>query len=289
MALRGKKPEDRNQRLKLLLSGPAGAGKTYSSIQMPRPYIIDAEAGSIHYGDIIQSAGGVVFEPVDMNDIIAEVRNLIVEKHDYLTLLIDPITTVYHKLADEGERLVGTEFQKHYKQYADKFVRRLMGLIATIDMNVIVTAHSKNQWGKNDKGEPTIVGETYDGYAKLDYQFDLYLRLERDDTGKRFANVAKTRLKEFPDLDRFEWSYEAIATRYGKERLEKGAQTIVLATAEQVERFKYLLNTLDEQEVKRLKIDRVLKSVEDISDLPSERISAGIKLIENYKEKPVAA
>ena len=283
MALRGKKPNDRTQRLKMLLSGPAGVGKTTASIKMPKPYIIDCEEGSVHYGGLIEKAGGVVFSAASMDDVITEVRSLITEKHDYLTLVIDPITTAYHALADEGERKVGTEFHKHYKMYADKFVRRLCSLLTVIDMNVIVTAHEKNLWGKNEKGEPSIVGVTFDGYAKLDYMFDLYLQLERDrSTGKRYANVAKTRFVEFPDLERFEWSYEAIAERYGAQRLEKGAANIKLATHGQVEKFNFLVSKLTDQQVKALKIDKVTSTVEDISDLPADRIAKGIDLIENF-------
>lgn len=286
MALRAKKPQDCTQRLKLLLSGPAGVGKTMASIQMPKPYVIDTERGCAHYGPMIEKSGGMVFEPVDMNDIILEVRSLLTEKHDFRTLVIDPITTVYHALGDEGERKVGTEFQKHYKMYADKFVRRLLGLLTILDMNVVMTAHSKNLWGKvikDGKEEPTIIGETFDGYAKLDYVFDLYLQLDKDrKTGKRFARVAKTRFGEFPDMDQFEWSYQELAKRFGKDRLEKGSVTIKLATADQVQKFNFLLAQIGEDGQKALKIDKVLATVENIADLPAERIAKGIALMEQH-------
>src|SRR5690606_9964742 len=89
MTLRGKRPEDRKQRLKLLLSGEAGVGKTSAAIQMPRPYIIDTEQGSLHYGELIEQAGGAVFEATRIDEVITEVRALMTEPHDYLTLVID--------------------------------------------------------------------------------------------------------------------------------------------------------------------------------------------------------
>lgn len=290
MTLRGKKPEDRKQRLKLLLSGEAGVGKTTAAIQMPRPYIIDTEQGSLHYGDLIEQAGGAVFEATRFDEVISEIRALMTEPHDYLTLVIDPITTVFNDLLDEGEKKVGTEFGRHYG-YANKQFKRLCNLLTTIDMNVVITAHEKNEYGEKLE----VIGKTFDGYRKLDYIFDLWLQLERDkktkgqQARKRFATVRKTRLAEFPDQERFEWSYEGIRERYGAERLEKGAQNVKLATHDQVERFNYLLNTLSDAEIKALKIDKALADVEDIADLSQERIARGIQLLEEYKAARRAA
>ncbi len=41
MALKGKKPHEIEKRLKLLLYGRAGVGKTMTAIQFPQPYVID--------------------------------------------------------------------------------------------------------------------------------------------------------------------------------------------------------------------------------------------------------
>lgn len=297
MALRGKKPEDRKQRLKMLLSGPAGVGKTTAAIQMPRPYVIDTEAGSLHYADIIDRAGGVVFETRSMEDIIAEIRSLITEQHDYRTLVIDPITTVYDLALEEGERKVGTEWGRHYG-YANKQWKRLFGLITTLDMNVVLTSHEKDEYDTvkqaNGETERVNVGKTYQGFKGMDYAFDLWLLLERDRGSlKRYAVVKKTRLsREFPDQDRFEWSYQSVADRYGAEKLEKGVATLALATGEQVTKFNYLMNQLTEQQVKSLKIDKALAEFEDVADMPADRIVRGINIIETFlanQQQPVGA
>jgi hypothetical protein len=149
-------------------------------------------------------------------------------------------------------------------------------------MNVVITAHAKNEYGPKLE----VLGTTFDGYKKLDYIFDLVLMLDREHNSKyRAATVVKTRLKEFPDGERFPWNYEELKRRYGQERLEKGVDRIELATPEQIEEFRSLLNQLSEQEVKELKIDKALATVEDISDLPLERIVKGIQLIKDYRER----
>lgn len=285
MALRGKKPEERLQRLKLLMSGPAGVGKTTAAIQMPKPYIIDTERGSTHYGEVIERVGGVVYESSGVEDVIREVRALMTEPHPYLTLVIDPITTLFNNALDDGEKKVGTDFGRHYGE-ANKAFKRLCSLLTAIDMNVIITAHEKNEVGDQMK----VIGKTFDGYKKLDYIFDLWLQLDKDrSTGKRFATVAKTRLAEFPDADRFEWCYDELVKRYGKDKLEKGVDLVALASKEQIEHFKFLLSSITEAEQKTLKIDKALDGVEDLADLPAERIAKGIKLIEDHKSKQDAA
>lgn len=285
MALRGKKPEDRKQRLKLLLSGEAGVGKTTAALQMPRPYIIDTEQGSVHYGEMIEKAGGVVFESNSVEDVIREVRSLMSEPHDYVTLVIDPITTLFNDAVDEGERKVGNEFGRHYG-YANKLFKRLCNLLTAIDMNVIITAHEKNEYGEKLE----VIGKTFDGYKKLDYIFDLWLRLSRDRKNHaRNAETRKTRLAEFPDGEVFPWNYEELSKRYGAERLEKGVQAVDLATPDQIERFTFLCNQIGEQGVKALKIDKALATVEDVADLTSERIAKAIELIEQYRATQAAA
>lgn len=293
--LRGKKPTDRSQRLKLLLSGSAGVGKTKAAIKLPRPYIIDTESGSVHYGEEIDASGGAVFETRSAEDIVSEVRSLITEPNPFLTLVIDPITTVYDIAIDEAEERVGTDYGKHIVA-ASKVFKRLCNLLTIVDMNVIITAHSKTEYGvmkgrdgktvTDSKGEPkrVVVGETFDGYKKLDYIFDLWMTLERADDGTRWAKVRKTRLPEFPDQSRFEWTYDAIAERFGRERLETGSKPLELAKNEQIERFRYLMHAIGDEAVKQLRIDAVLATVDDITDLTSDRITKGIEIMEKHRE-----
>lgn len=290
MALPGTRPEDRKQRLKLLLSGGSGVGKTTAAIQMPRPYIIDTEQGSRHYGDLIRKSGGLPYETTSSADIIDVVRKLMTEEHPYLTVVIDPITTVYDIALAEGERKVGTDYGKHFG-YANNIFKRLCQLLTSIDMNVVITAHEKDEFesftdDKTGKTERVKTGVTFDGYKKLDYIFDLWIQLrrqaKREPSSPRIAHVAKTRLAEFPDQSEFLWSYAELCQRFGKDRIESGVSNITLATPEQVQRFRFLANEIGEDGRKALKIDRALATVEDIADMPAERMAKGIELMEKH-------
>src|SRR3954467_11991713 len=107
--LRARKPEAVNKRLKLFMFGPAGVGKTTAAIQFPNSYIIDCEKGAENYEKLINASGSAVFQTHDMPDVIAEVKSLLTEKHDYRTVVIDPITTAYNDLLDKCALKVGED------------------------------------------------------------------------------------------------------------------------------------------------------------------------------------
>jgi AAA domain len=235
MALRARKPEAVTKRLKLFMFGPAGVGKTTAAIQFPNSYIIDCERGSENYDKLITESGSAVFQTTDIQEVIAEVKSLLTERHDYRTLVIDPITPVYNDLLDKCETQVGSDFGRHYGA-ANKTMKRLANLIMSLDMNVVVTAHAKPEYGQN----LAKIGYTFDGWKQLDYWFDLVVELGKRGK-KRFAKVVKTRLDSFPDEDVFEWSYDAIKRRYDVNVLEKEASQVRLASPEQVKEIKDLL------------------------------------------------
>jgi hypothetical protein len=238
MALRARKPEAVTKRLKLFMFGPAGVGKTTAAIQFPNSYIIDCERGTENYDQLITDSGSAVFQTTDIHDVIAEVKALLTERHDYRTLVIDPITTVYNDLLEKSEARVGADFGRHYGA-ANKEMKRLANLIMALDMNVVITAHAKAEYGQNF----SKIGYTFDGWKQLDYWFDLVVELGKKGK-KRFAKVTKTRIASFPDEDVFEWSYDAIKARYDSEMLEKQSQAVTLATPEQVGEIKALLSVV---------------------------------------------
>jgi hypothetical protein len=274
MALRARKPEAVTKRLKLFMFGPAGAGKTTAAIQFPNSYIIDCERGSENYDQLITESGSVVFQTTDIQEVIAEVRALATEKHDYRTLVIDPITTVYNDLLDKCELKVGADFGRHYGA-ANKEMKRLANLIMSLDMNVVVTAHAKAEYGQN----LAKLGFTFDGWKNLDYIFDLVVELQKKNK-KRYGVVRKTRLTAFPDDDVFEWSYDNIRKKYGAELLEKEAETVQLATLAQVQELKDLLAVVKLPEGTT---DKWLAKagVDAFEDMPAEAVARCIDYVKN--------
>src|SRR5436853_3917162 len=271
---RARKPEAVTKRLKMFMFGPAGVGKTTAAIQFPNSYIIDGERGTENYDKLITASGSVVFQTTDINEVLAEVKALLTVKHDFRTLVIDPITPIFNDLLDKCETQVGADFGRHYGA-ANKTMKRLANLIMNLDMNVIVTAHAKTEYGAN----LSKLGYTFDGWRQLDYWFDLVIELGKKNK-KRLAKVVKTRVETFPDDDIFEWSYDAIQKRYDITMLEKAAEQLQLAAPEQVREMKELLNIVRLPEGTTDKW--FAKAGVDVwEDMPAETIAKCIEFVKN--------
>lgn len=280
MALRGKAPTAIKKRLKLLMFGPAGIGKTTAAISFPRPYLIDTERGAENdsYAKLLTDRGGVIFQTSDFDEMIQEVTSLLSQQHDFQTVILDPLTVVYGDLLDKAAKKVGTDFGRHYGE-ADKRMKHMLNLLLRLDMNVIITCHAKNLYGDG----MAVVGQTFDGYKKLDYLFDLVFELQK--RGKeRVGVVRKTRIEAFPEGDVFPFSYDEIAKRYGTDVLERAAVPIVLASPEQINELTELLEPrADKAEL----LDKWLEKAqaETPAEMTADQIAACIKFLTTKKGK----
>jgi hypothetical protein len=284
MALRAVKPNTIQKRLKALFYGHSGVGKTTAAINFPKPYLIDTERGSENdqYVKTLTKNGGVVFQTTDFDELMKEVKALLTEKHEYKTLIIDPLTTLYADLLDKSAQKrmnkndpEGTAFGGHYAE-ANKKIKHLLNLLVRLDMNVIITAHAKNEY----RGDMTVIGQTFDCYKKLDYLFDLVFEIQK--RGKdRVGLIKKSRIETFPDTDTFPFSYDEIAARYGREVLERDAVAEQLATREQVGRLKVLIDLYKEpEEVVQKWLDKA--NAETLDELNESVI---LKLITHMENK----
>lgn len=241
MPLRGRKPKAIQKRFKALFYGPPSSGKTTGSIAFPKPYLIDTERGAENdeYVTTLERVGGAYFGPADgatdMDEIIGEVTTLLSTPHKYQTLIIDPLTVPYNDLLDKCAKSLatrddpsGTAYGRH-KGLGDRKVKHLLNLLLRLDMNVLITSHAKGEW-KN--GAPTGT-DTFDCYGKLDYLFDLVVHVQKRGS-ERVGIIKKTRLAGFPEGEVIPFNYDEIATRYGRDVLERDAQAESLATPDQV-------------------------------------------------------
>lgn len=276
---------------KILIFGPAGVGKTWASLDFPSVYYIDTEGGADlgHYRERLKAAGGMYFGPeqgsLDFDAVIGQMEALATEKHQYKTVVFDSITKLFNTaISDEGMRLGDKDVFGASKKGPIRQMTRLVRWINRADMNAVLIAHQKDVWGKDEKGNREVTGQTFDAWEKLEYDLHLVLRISKIGAGanaKRFANVGKSRLTGFPEGERFDWSFTSFAERYGKDVIEKEVKPVVLASPEQVAEVKKLC------EVVKLPDGTIEKwftkaSVDSFEEMDTDMIS---KCIQFLREK----
>jgi len=238
--LKAKKPELIEKRLKLFLFGDYGVGKTTAALSFPSSYIIDCEKGAENesYVELMKKNKSVILQTNDTDEIADQFRSLISEKHEYKTIVVDPITALETDLLDKAQKKYTGDNDMRVWRERDQVLRRLSNLLLKSDMNVIVTAHGKVEYGP----QMAKVGTTYDGWKRWPYMFDLVIELKRIGD-KRVGFVRKTRVSKFADGETFDWSYAEFKKRYG-DVLIKPVETKELATKEQVSEIERLVGLL---------------------------------------------
>ena len=105
MPIKSQPPEKIEKRLKMLVYGPAGVGKTTAAIQFGNAVLIDMERGADNYAETIHNAGSSILQTTNPEDVKQEIKSLLTEKHAYKTLILDPITVLYMALQDKWTRV----------------------------------------------------------------------------------------------------------------------------------------------------------------------------------------
>ena len=218
-----KKAEKTASRLKLYVYGESGTGKTVTALSFPSPAVIDAERGTIFYGDKFDFDVKYTSNPTEVMTLI---RELIIDPSGYKSLVIDPFTTIYEAILDQQtmfmRKKTGNKTYElkplDYKAIKSQ-VRTIVQMLLALDMNIIVTARSKTLYESSDGNFMKVVGTQPDGPKNLPYLFDTVIELEKTAEGKRLAHVEKDRSNKLPEV--FEFSYEALVEYWGLEGFER--------------------------------------------------------------------
>lgn len=271
---------------KILLYGKPGVGKTWASLDFPSCYYIDTEGGAdlAHYTDKLEQSNGAYLGvdqgSVDMETILEQVKALATEEHPYKTLVIDSISKVFNnEIAKEAERLGDKNAFGADKKPAVNMLRSLVRWLQRLDMNVILIAHEKAEWGRDAKGDRVEIGATFDCWDKLEYELHLCLNISKVGS-KRIARIRKSRLEQFADASHFDWSFDQFAKKYGVTIINQAAKQVALATDEQVKELKRLMDTVklpDDWQAKCLK----KADVDCFEDMDSDKMQALITFLKN--------
>jgi hypothetical protein len=272
---------------KLVLFSASGVGKTWFGLSFPSVYYIDTENGATrrHYMERLAAAGGqylgVEDGSLDFDVVIEQVKALATEKHKLKTLVLDSITKLYNQaIATEGERLGDKNVFGADKKPAIAYMRRLVAALGRLDMNVIMIAHEKAEWGMDANGDRVEIGKVEDCWDKLRYELDLCLQAQKRGAS-RVLVVKKSRLLGFPEGTSSPMEFADFADRYGKDVIEKATASIVLATTEQAAEIARLVELL---KVEKTVTDKWLEkaNAETFAELTTDQAS---KIITSLKSK----
>lgn len=270
---------------KVLIFGAPGVGKTWASLDFPSVFYIDTEGGADlnHYREKLRASGGMYLGPeqgsLDFDIIIGQIQALATERHEFRTVVFDSISKLWNvALSDEQETLGDKDAFGAYKKLPTRKMTSLIKWVNRLPMNAVFIAHQRELWGLNEKKQREVVGYTFDGQDKLEY--DLHLVLQITKTGpSRNARIGKSRLTGFPEGEFFEWGYRQFSERYGRDVIEKAAEPLVLANAEQlaeIDRLISIVKVPDDWQSKVFKKD----GVDTWEEMDSTKITKYIAMLQ---------
>ena len=195
-------------KVKVLIFGASGVGKTYFALTAPgKVAIIDTEGGTAFYARRAGKAGLSQFDVLPTKtyrDVQSAVEYIVANPTAYGTLVIDPVTVIYETLQDAAqvkradkrhdpdadlEMLDWQQIKRRYKS--------LMTALVNLPIHVIVTAREKDETER--KGSETVkIGVKPDAEKGTAYFFDTVIRLAQVGTDSREAQILKDRTGTHP-------------------------------------------------------------------------------------------
>jgi len=232
------KAEALTKRLKLLVYGATGTGKTTLALKFPGVAMLDMDAGAdLYEGD------HSIMRAADADSAMAAVDWLLTEKHEHRTLAIDPATIYWDALQKKWSDIFlarnksgkGFKFEFYELQPKDWMTlkaehKEFFRKVSLLDMNVVATAREKILY--SDDGGMKKLGDTFDGEKSLPYLFDVVLRLHRGPKGEYLATTIKDRTGKLP-TGTFPNDFAVFADAFGMDNLSKPANQNPLATEDQ--------------------------------------------------------
>jgi hypothetical protein len=208
-----KKATMKDAKIKVLVWGEAGSGKSRFALTAPKPLVIDLENSTALYSNEFDFYRATIDQTNDSCKNATKLTKTIIDeilKGEYTgeveTLVIDPITDLLDNLesllVNSYENIIKRKITdlnqldktKWYSYRRDK-TRELLDMIINLPINVIFVARAKNMWDKKD-GKMQPVGKTFDGLDIIEYLPDVVINLT--DNGQ--AHIKKSRIGNLPKV-----------------------------------------------------------------------------------------
>jgi hypothetical protein len=190
-----KRAERKNAKLRLALSGTAGAGKTYSALLIAKEFgskiaVLDSERGSASlYADLVPF-DVCELEEKNLQEYLEKIQDA--ARAGYDVLVIDSYSHSWIGALEMVDKMGGNKFSSGWK-VVSPLVTKLVDSILSYPGHVIATMRSKAEYAveKNEKGQaiPKKLGMATVARDGTDYEFSVMLDLTIDGG----VTVSKTR------------------------------------------------------------------------------------------------
>lgn len=222
--------------LKVAVFGAPGSGKTQFALSFPAPAVIDTENGTDFFANRCQfsvlktkrpSEALTAIEAVERGEVPCE--TLVI---DSFTVINDVLKETYAKIAQERARARGKNPDDANLTPRDwglmkTQIRSMLTRLYNLPAHTVITGWIKDEFeGEGDNLKK--VGEKMDADAKVLYQPDIVLRLEKDRHGNYWGLVEKDRTGMLPPGRIKNPSFklfEPILAAFGQGRAAEGSAT----------------------------------------------------------------
>jgi hypothetical protein len=186
-----------NKKLKVLVYGASGSGKTHFALTFPKPAVIDTEGGTELFSDRFDFD---VLRTKDFNEVLKAVETA----SGYETVVIDPVTVLWQVIMEAGQ-IAAENRQRAKNRNPDEatltprdwgVIKRKVNALYTRLVNMpchVVVAGRIKDINEQRGNEVTKVGERVDAEKSTEYLFDIIVKLQVDKDGKRWGIIEKDR------------------------------------------------------------------------------------------------
>lgn len=274
---------------KMLVFGRPDSDKSKFACEFPNSVYIDTENGAIEsqYVKTMNDNNSLYFGikegSQNLKEVIAEIKDLIVNPGDRQSLIIDSISKAQDVSdADEQERMGDKDDPfSSYKKAGVRQMKRLVALIGQLDMNVLIIAHAKDKWEGQGK-DRKCTGTTFDAWPKLGH--DINLQAEAIRIGAvTFMRIVRSKYAALIRGQEIPMSYDAFAKAYGKDVMERKSEGLIIATPDQVSEILKLTGIL---KMTQDELDGWLNKAEaeEVQDLSKENADKFIKFLDKKRK-----
>jgi hypothetical protein len=202
-----KKAIKSSTKLRCAIYGPAGSGKTYSSLRIAnglahglskRIAVIDTEFGSASkYADKFNFDCAILDKECSIDSYLEAIK----AADGYEILIIDSLTHAWKSLLDDVDKISKTQFKGNSFSAWSKGNSKHNALLRAIlgfGGHVICTMRSKTEWiisEQNGKSKPERVGLSPEQGKDIEYEFDMLMEISPE----HYVHVIKDRTGKFQD------------------------------------------------------------------------------------------